>query len=778
MSGDQQAFLTAMNLGHSAAWDQNWSDAVNHYRAALQEVPDDPMALISIGLALLEMQDFEGALMHYQKVASISTNDPLPYEKMAFIYESLGRIKDAVKMGMQAAEMQLRSKDVEKSIESWQHVISLEPDNLIARTRLAMIYDKMGKKTDAAGEYLAAASLMQSAGDDQKAIQAVRYCLQIAPDNIEVQNAMKLLKSNQRLPRPAKIKLEKSMHQVRLSNIQQVKTPETAKLELKMDPVAETRQSALDELATMLFDSSDSDTGATGKRSLAALTRGTGGLSLEQSERTRILLHLGHAIDMQSGGNEKRAAEELQRVLDIGLEKTPVYFTLGLFLLDENPQKAIKYLNNALRRREYAIASYLLIGKINEAQNNLQDATTAYLQAYRLADLMTVPEEFADELKQLYEPILEAQQHETNEKDLMALCQNVRSQLMRADWREYFQKARAQMPVIGEDNPPVPLIEMLLQSRSGQVVEALANVRELSQRGLYRSATEEAFHALQFAPTYMPLHMQIGELLAKNGQIEEAIKKYILVAELYEVRGEPNQAIRVLKKVTEFAPMDLSIRNKLIELLSNSNQIDEAIREYLEIGEIYYRLSELDKSRQSYLLALRLAQQSRTNRKWAVQILTKIADIDMQRLDWRQALRIFEQLRALQPEDKSARQQLIDINMRLGQLRAALKEIDDFVRILEEKQKTKDVVLFLNELIKEYPEEIEVRKRLMDAFIRYGHTSKAIKQMDEMADLLLEKDDRRGAIEMVEAIIAMNPPNSNQYRQLLQQIKSDVKTKE
>jgi tetratricopeptide (TPR) repeat protein len=777
MSGDQQAFLTAMNQGHSAAWDQNWSDAVNHYRTALQEVPDDPMALISIGLALLEMQDFEGALMHYQKVSSISTNDPLPYEKMAYIYESMGRIKDAVKMGMQAAEMQLRAKDVDKSIESWQHVISLEPDNLIARTRLAMIYDKMGKKTEAAGEYLAAASLMQSAGDNQKAIQAVRYCLQIAPDNIDVQNAMKLLKSNHRLPKPEKIKLEKPMHQVRLANIQQLQTGQTAELELKMDPVAETRQSALEELATMLFDSTDNDASSPGKRSIAALTRGTGGLSLEQSERTRILLHLGHAIDLQSGGNEKRAAEELQRVLDIGLEKTSVYFTLGLFLLDDNPQKAIKYLNNALRRREYAIASYLLIGKINESQDNLQDATTAYLQAYRLADLMTVPEKFVDELKQLYEPILEAQQHETNPKNLLAVCQNVRSQLMRADWREYLQKARAQMPAVSEDNPPVPLIEMLLQSRSGQVVEALANVRELSQRGFYRSATEEAFHALQFAPTYMPLHIQIGELLAKSGQIEEAIKKYLLVAELYEVRGEPNQAIRVLKKVTEFAPMDLSIRNRLIELLSNSNQIDEAIHEYLEVGEIHYRLAELDKARQSYLLALRLAQQSRTNRKWAVQILTKIADIDMQRLDWRQALRIFEQLRSLQPEDKAARVQLIDINVRLGQLRAALKEIDDFVKILEEKQKTKEVVQFLNELIKEHPEEIEIRKRLMDAFIRYGHTSKAIKQMDEMADRLLDKGDKRGAIEMVEAIIAMNPPNSNQYRQLLQQIKTDTKAK-
>ena len=215
----------------------------------------------------------------------------------------------------------------------------------------------------------------------------------------------------------------------------------------------------------------------------------------------------------------------------------------------------------------------------------------------------------------------------------------------------------------------------------------------------------------------------------------------------------------------------------MIELLSNTSQIDEAIQEYLEIGEIYYRLAELDKSRQSYLLALRLAQQSRTNRKWAVQILTKIADIDMQRLDWRQALRIFEQLRALQPEDKASRTQLFDIHLRLGQFQAALKEIDDFVKIMEESQKTKEVVQFLNEIIKEHPENIDIRKRLMDAFIRYGHTSKAIQQMDKMADQLLDRGDKRGAMEMVEAIIAMNPPNSNQYRQLLQQIRSEEKPK-
>lgn len=776
MSGDQQAFLSSMNKGHSAAWDQNWSEAVKYYRAALEQVPDDPMALISIGLALLEMQDYEGALTHYQKVSAISPNDPVPYEKMTYIYENMGRIKDAVRAGMQAAEMQLKARDVEKSIESWVHVITLDPDNLNARSRLAMIYDKLGKKNEAANEYLAAASIMQSGGERQKAIQAVRYCLQIAPDNIDVQNAMKLLKSNQRLPKPEKPKGGKTIDKKRLANIQQIQASAEESDSTLMDPVAETQQNALEELASMLFDSSDSDT-PSGKHGFAAITRGTGGLSLEQAERTRVLLHLGHAIDLHSTGNDKRSAEEFQRVLDIGLEKTPVYFMLGLLLAEENPSKAVKFLQNALRRQDYAIASYLLIGKINEQENNLQEATEAYLQAYRLADLTTVPPEFVDELKQLYEPILEAQQHETNPNNLKALCQNVRSQLMRADWREYLQKARAQMPTINEDNPPVPLIEMLLHSRSGQVVEALATVRELSQKEFFRSAMEEAYHALQYAPTYLPLHIQIGDLLVKNGQVDDAIKKFMLVTDLYEVRGDVDQAIRVLKKVTMIAPMDISIRNRLIELHTTHNQIDEAIHEYLEMGEIQYRLSDLDKARQSYLAALRLAQQSKTNRKWAVQVLSKIADIDMQRLDWRQALRIFEQLRSLQPEEASSRMQIININMRLGQQPAAMKEIDNYVKTLEEMQKTKEVVSFLNELIKEYPDNTDIRKRLMDAFIRYGHTSKAIQQMDKLADMLLDKGEKWEAIEMVEAIIAMNPPNSNQYKMLLQQIKSDEKNK-
>lgn len=772
MSGDQQAFHTAMNQGHSAAWDQKWAEAANYYQQALEEFPSDPMALISLGLSYLEMQDYEGALSQYQKACSISPNDPVPYEKMTKIYENMGRIREAIKTGMQAAELQLKARDVDKSIESWAHVISMDPENLNARTRLAMIFDKMGRKQEAAYEYLAAAALMQADGDAAKAIQAVRYCLQIAPDNTEVQNAIRILKSNQTLPKPGRSK-NSSLKTARLATIQMLEEGDDEFSANKMDPVAEARQTALEELAKMLFDQSDEQGGKAdaGKRSVNALTRGTGGLSLEQAERTRILLHLGHAIDLQTQGHEKRAAEEFTRVLEIGLEKSAVYFNLGMLLNEESPERALRYLQTALRRKEYALATYLLIGRIHERQGNLRNAAVAYLQAFRLADIQTVPEDQAEELSQLYEPSLEAQRHERNDETLKTLCQSVRTQLMRFDWREYLQKAREQLPPTRDGSPPLPLMEMLLQSSSSQVIEALVNVRDLTKQGKTRSAMEEAFHALQYAPTYLPLHLQMGDLLVAEGHIQKAVAKFTLVAELYEVRGEIDQAIRVYKRVTEMVPMELGIRNSLIELLSSHGRVDEAIQEYLELGDIYYRLAELDKARQAYLSSLRLAQQSRTNRKWAVQILTKVADIDMQRLDWRQALRIFEQLRSLQPEEKSSRMQLIDINFRLSQDSVALKEVDDYLSVLEEKQRTKDAIAFLQELLKERPNQGEIRRRLAEVYLRVGQTNRAIEQMDQLADKLLDQGDTWGAIETLEAIIALDPPNADEYRQVLQQVK-------
>ncbi|HVM72904.1 MAG TPA: tetratricopeptide repeat protein, partial [Anaerolineales bacterium] len=80
MPGNEEAFKKAISKGHSAAWDQQWDKAAIAYQQALEEFPDNPKALSSLGLALFELQRFDESLKAYQKAARAAPNDPIPLE--------------------------------------------------------------------------------------------------------------------------------------------------------------------------------------------------------------------------------------------------------------------------------------------------------------------------------------------------------------------------------------------------------------------------------------------------------------------------------------------------------------------------------------------------------------------------------------------------------------------------------------------------------------------------------------------------------------------------
>ena len=41
MAGNRKIYEQAMNMGHSAAWDQEWDTAIAAYGRAVQEFPED-----------------------------------------------------------------------------------------------------------------------------------------------------------------------------------------------------------------------------------------------------------------------------------------------------------------------------------------------------------------------------------------------------------------------------------------------------------------------------------------------------------------------------------------------------------------------------------------------------------------------------------------------------------------------------------------------------------------------------------------------------------------
>lgn len=770
MTGSQDSYKKAMNQGHNAAWEQNWDEAASYYQQALDILPDDAMALTSLALAFFQQRRFDEALRLYQRAINVYPNDPGPLDKMARIYELQGRIPDAVQAYVTASNLHLNLRDADKAIAYLQQAIALQPENVNARSRLAMILDKLGRKGDAITEYLSVASLLLSAGEKAKANQIIQYLYQTQPDSAELHRALSLLRNGQPLPPPAKAR-RSGTGPIPEAPGKFEKPKEPAQTP---DPIGEARQSAMAELAAMLFNQADDDISVqSSRRGLSSITRGTGALSLEQAEQTRILLHLGQAVDSQAQGQDKQAAEELERAVDVGLRQPAVYFDLGLLTWQTNPQAALRYLQESVKHPDYALASYLIMAQIQQQAGEPGEAVMCALQSLRLADMQTVSSAEADDLSQLYEPVIESQTQSTDEKILGDIYATILEQVLRPNWREYLRLARAQMPPQPEGTPALPLAEMLLESRSSQVVEAQANIRRLAAQNKTRSAMEVAFNALEAAPTYLPLHVQMAELLIQEGRIQDAVDKFMLVATLYTLRGEAEQAIRLLTRVTQMAPIDLSVRKRLIDLLLAQGKVDATLQQYIDLANVHYRLAELDEARQTYTDALKLAQRSKNGRNWATQILPKIADIDLQRLDMKSALHSYEQLRATIPEEPEPRVLLVNLLFRMGQDAPAMTEIDSYLKFLEKSGATEKAIQFLESVTLENPDKLEVRKRAAGLLMHSGEIDRAIVEMDQIAASLLECGNRVAAIAVLEDILALNPVDAEKYQRMLKQARGD-----
>lgn len=769
MAGREEIFKQAMEQGHSAAWEQQWKQAATFYRQALDEFPDRPNALISLGLALYETGEYKEALKWYLKAVQISPDDPLPVEKAAQLFSLLEEPQRAVHAAARAAELYLKKRDVGKSIENWINVTQLDPTNRQARARLGMIYERLENRAFAVSEYMWLSRIYQQAGERENAGRTIAHALELLPDSTDALNALAALRKGQAIPTPD----TPPAMQPKVS-VSGQRRPEQPKQDAMggLDPVAETQQRALSELARLLFDSGDEEkTVRSTRQEFDAIVEGAGGFLPKQVDHTRILLFLSQVVDLQIKGDYPQAVTELKRALDVGLEHPAAYYDLGYLLVETGQvEEAVLYLQKALRHPDFALGARLLIGQELAKLEQWADAAGSYLEALRLADAQTVSPEQADALSQLYEPLIEAHMRAEDTQIHQRVCENVADLLGHSDWRNRLTQARKRQPARSNGGPPTPLAELIIEARSSHIVEALTRIHQYESAGLMRTAMEESFYALQYAPTYLPLHATMGELLVKMEQAPEAIAKFLMVAKSYGVRGEAARSVDYLRRVVDLAPLDTQPRNRLIDQLLALGETEAALDEYLDFADVYYNLADLDNARQTCADALRLAQRSNASVDWQVKIMHRMADIDLQSLSWRQAVRIFEKICNLKPDDIQARQRLIGLQFRMGQQTKALAEVDELLKFLADRGLQLDAIAFMEQLVADEPQHPSLRSRLAQLYKEAGRVTDAVAQLDVLGDLLLDAGDKRGAERVIKAILALKPPNTAEYQRLLEQI--------
>ena len=312
---------------------------------------------------------------------------------------------------------------------------------------------------------------------------------------------------------------------------------------------------------------------------------------------------------------------------------------------------------------------------------------------------------------------------------------------------------------------------MLVVPGSERVLESVALSQEYIKHDMFYAALEECYYALDYAPVYLPIYRQMAQVLVATRKVEEAVSKFVVIADTYQMRGNASSAMSIYQQALKLAPMDTTVRTKLIDLFVSHGEIDKALEHYLILADSYYHLAQMDRAREIYQEASKLSPRGTPEKQWEVRILHKTGDIDMQRVDWKRAIESYERIREIAPGDERARLTLMDLYYRSNRPEVAIAELDGLLKIHRESGKTQRIFAILEDAVSERPDDIPLRTRLAQAHLDTGNVDQALVHLDKLGDMQAEAGRLEDARATIRVIIALNPPNVESYQQLLDQLR-------
>jgi tetratricopeptide (TPR) repeat protein len=758
MPGNRQLYEQAMNVGHTAAWDQQWERAIAAYGRAVQEMPDDPAAHNSLGLALLQARRLEDALKVYTRAHQLAPDDAIPAEKSADVLERLGRLKEAAQQYVNVAEIYLSQRDLEKAIANWERATRLTSGLVHIHQRLAIAYERTGQRQAAIREYLTLAFNFQRADKIDVAKQAVERALRIDPRNPQALNTMQAIESGALISTDV-IEMDTGKAGPARAPGRAFETLEQAAVRDELDgrdvgeadprgPIGEAIENALAALATFVFESGNLDEG--GSQAIQAI----------EHQRQELF---------------EEAIGAYERALAGKLRHPAVYLNLGAMQLEmERWSDARKNLEKAVEEPAFAAGAMHGLAMVHAISDEPRVAAHHLIETLRLVDVgLAINEDEATQLNAIYDR-LTASAHEADEQQLKSLNTGFLEMLTGPDWKQRVAKTRRQLEeaITLEQGDSLVSIALYIDDR---VTEGLNLIDRYMREGLLTLAMDQAHYMLERAPDYLPLHWRMSQILLERNNIADAMVKYNLVADTYRMRGDNDRAAEILKEALKIAPMDTSLHLSLIKLLDQEKKWDQVLNQYIDLADAYYQLADLDAARDTCQNAIQIAQRVEAPQEQIISLMHRLGEIDVDRFDLRQAMRTYEQIRKQVPGDERARRQLVDLNYRLNDPVSAISELDGLLRVMARQGQANQIIKVLEEQVTRYPKDMALRSRLAAVYRQTGNIPASAKQLDALAEIQLDNGMHNDALVTIRQIISLNPPDVEGYRQLLQQLSGSTR---
>jgi tetratricopeptide (TPR) repeat protein len=733
-------YQQAMEEGDSAAWDHNWSAAIEAYTKAVQAKPDDADAHINLGLALLNEGQLDRALKVYRRAHQLAPDDPAPLERVADVLERMGQLKEAAQHYIKVAEAYLAQRDLHKAVANWEHATSLTQGLVSIHARLAQAYERLERNEEAIREYLMMAYNFKKGNDIEKSVKAVERALKLDNKHAQSLNAYRALKAGGDIVLPA-------------------------------DYINRQRKQ---EDSFMSFDDGRADVGEANPlgpmgeaidAALVMLAEEMMSGSLNES-----LMFVVQGMDAQRQDNLPQAVSAYQQAAKAGMRHPSLKMNLGaLLVVSDQPKDALPQLMEAVNDKALSSGALHALGLAYFKLKQHKEASSFLIQSLQAVDtsLASTAEEERT-LGGVYKNLLTSLDGRSPES-LSLINERFIGLLSGKDWKQRIPETRRHLDETFKDEGGEGLVDFLVTG-SDDLTTIVTTIDRYIRNGLYTLAMDEAHHAIEKSPYYLPVHVRMAEIMMKEGRIRQAIMKYNVIASSYMVRDESDRAATILQEVLELAPLDVDIRLNLISILESEDRSEEALENYIHLAESYQQLGDFDRASETFQASERLARRINAPSTRIVKIKHFIADIHQLRLNTRGAQKIYEEILEVESGDEKALRSLIDIYYNQGNQVEAIKRLDVLLGLYAREGKINKIVSMLEELVQINPNDAAVRQRLASIYRKKGQNKEAIQQLDALGELQLDAGLTEEAAKTIKQIIAMNPTNVEDYRKLLSQL--------
>ncbi|MGC9521443.1 MAG: tetratricopeptide repeat protein [Anaerolineae bacterium] len=742
MPGNRLRFEEAVQKANDFVWAERWDEAVEAYHRALEEFPDDDSALMGYAWALLNSHRNDEALSAYVRLTELTPADPGPYERIAEILKGKGERRRAADTYLEAAKRYARQGLTAKHTAALEAAVSLQPRRPKAWSELLGLYKDEHRPQRLALATLWLAHLYQD-DNREKAIALCREMQPLAPQDPRIGQVLILLQSNRAIPQPPPIGSEAELT---LETDIDIEALESAGEDVGT-PVEIARQRALTELAESIFS------------------------EVSDTAQMEIDLLIGKAVDAQTRGDVDTALRHYESLIEAGVSMPSIHFNLGLLYKEQMRfDEAIAEFEASLGDAEYVLGSHFSLGECYQAQGEFQEALKHFLEAVKIVDVATIEREHMDDLIRVYEGLTQSLVNTGEPQRAEQVSQMLVDFLGQRGWEDGAIEARKRLDSLARLGTVLSLAELIALPGSEEILRSIALAQEYQRRGRIYSALEELYHALSGTPDYLPLHHLLGVMLRESGHLEEAIQKFRVVAQTYEIRGQIPQALTSYQLILEISPLDIPVHRRVVDLLVQHGRIDDALMQYLQTADAYYQLAQPERAREVYTEALRLAPRGSTEKRWEVRILHRMADLDVQRLDWPAAIKDNEEILRIAPDDERAHLALFRLYPRTGRPHLGMEALDRLIKRYLMNRKVSKAVAILEDLVEGQPESIPLRARISQLYLNMGKKVEAMSHLDILGDLQLEAGQKEAALKTLEAILALNPPNRDAYAELYREM--------